>query len=816
MKQHGLLKWVFGLCLLLTLCLLVACGPSETPAPIESDTSASTQTEATPGSAAESVGESETESVSEPAVVTESATERESETVTETETVIETETVTEIESITETETATETETETETEPQISSNVVMFEDEEILSFIQTTGCKAELFRDDEKGTVLKVQATAPVNYLHLDYESYLTAKGRETARLEDERFAVIMLKTGAGYGDAHKSSSFAFDYAAGADEECKVSDAYTASYDANYEGWQTIVIDLSSGKTEGTLHSLLLTATYKTRADDYYCIASVSFARSMLDILKMVEEEDVLKGLTSQLTESIIDGVNTEKRTAPDEDASVAFWFDHITERRAQHDTTASDMASYLMRMPGNSIEGCQFFLAPEADRTFSLSLTDFANDAGNTLRTELFYERYYLVEDIMLPDALPPLVGDIAVTGGNSQGFYIKVWADADEPAGLYTAELEVKDAATGKVIKVATVYTYVWDFSLSDETAMKTAVGLGSGHIYNTYTARDMTEQSKKELYKAYYDFLLENRICAYSLPYSLSDDGVWDYLNNPRVNTFRITGDAAEAYGILSPYPDIQKKGYFYIVDEPTNMSLLNSLKNHATQLETAYPGYRMISPFFTNIDTGNGVDQIEFMQSCLSIWNTKVFAFTPRKYSFISGAQYLTTEEVDAKYGTFSERMAAEVAGGDDLWVYFCWEPAQPYANWLLTGDGTEPIVSVWQCRNTDCTGILYWGTTYWTENLKSAPAGVDVWGDGVLLHSGAEYGIYEPVSSLRLENVRNGIQDYQMLHMVEELAGRAAADELTALVSVNVVVYTSDDDHLHAARVLLGEKVESLLH
>jgi hypothetical protein len=67
-----------------------------------------------------------------------------------------------------------------------------------------------------------------------------------------------------------------------------------------------------------------------------------------------------------------------------------------------------------------------------------------------------------------------------------------------------------------------------------------------------------------------------------------------------------------------------------------------------------------------------------------------------------------------------------------------------------------------------------------------------------GDGVLMYSGAPLGIYEPISSHRLENVRMGIQDYQLLTMLEELVGAEAADEMVAMVTTDVVTYTSDDD------------------
>ena len=309
---------------------------------------------------------------------------------------------------------------------------------------------------------------------------------------------------------------------------------------------------------------------------------------------------------------------------------------------------------------------------------------------------------------------------------------------------------------------------------------------------IANSYAAKGMNEYSAEEIYRIYYDFMLENRISCYNLPYSLWDDRVIEYLDNPRVTSFSIKesngGDEAGAYALLSQKQEWLDKGYFYYVDEPTNADLLYALRSHGDRLASTYPGYRQISPFFTNISI-EGSDQITFMKPYTQIWCTKVFAFTPRDKSIISGTQYLTTKLQDQQYGSFAERMKAEVAEGDELWLYFCWEPNQPYANWLATGDGTEPVVSIWQCKMTDSTGVLYWGSAYWSSdpyNDLASTVITSVYGDGVLLYSGAEVGVYEPVSSFRLENIRLGIQDYQLLDMLEKSAGEDAVDQMVDMV------------------------------
>ncbi len=676
------------------------------------------------------------------------------------------------------------------------------------------CKFSIEMDATYGSVLKLTTTASASdpYVTFNYSNYMRGLKLDAVSADEYKYIVMTVRA-----ENCSSETFELFYFAGAVTGPTAGYQTTATFDASHDGWQKIFFDLSAADWTGTVNGFrldFLTApgggdeTVYIYAMDFYKTAKEAYGDMNMDLSRPGEGSD--------LKEPAVDGVNYDKLNAPDEDTSVRLWFDHMTEKLYQNDVTATDLATYVIHMAGNSIENCQFFLAPEVDRSFTVTLTDFTDKNGNTLKTALLREHYVNINGQMVPDALPPMDGPVSVRGGCSQGFVVKVWTDTDEPAGLYSATLTVTDANSGKVIKTATVYTYVYGFSLSDETALRSAVGLGDWPIALSYQNAGMTDVEYWDLYKIYYDFLLENRLCAYRLPYNLTDDRVTEYLNNPRVNAFvinKISENEAEAYGILSRNEDWLKKGFYYYVDEPTNRDLLNKLAAAGDRLSQTFPGYRQVSPFFTNMNLEEQ-DQIEFMKSYVNIWCTKPFAFTPRDKSVIAGTQFMTTSAQDKKYGTFAERMAALAGKGHETWLYVCWEPAQPYANWLALGDGTEPLVSIWQCKMTDATGMLYWDSSYWTSdpmNDLTPLIGAASHGDGVLLYSGAQVGIYEPISSHRLETVRMGIQDYQLLTMLEELVGQAAADELVAMVTEDVITYTNDDDYLKAVRVMLLEKV-----
>ena len=681
------------------------------------------------------------------------------------------------------------------------------------------CKAEIVMDPTYGSVMKLTTTKGASdpFVTFNYAAYMKGLKLDNVSADEYKYIVMTIRA-----ENCSSETFELFYYSGAVQGATPGYQTTATFDASNDGWQKIIFDLSNADWKGNVNGFrldFLTApggegeSVYIYAIDFYKTAKEAYGDMNIDLSKPGEGSD--------LKESVVEGVNYDKLTASGEDATIKFWFDHMTEKLYQNDLTATDLYTYVIHMAGNSIENCQFFLAPETDRSFTISLSDFTDGKGNTLKAKLLREHYVNINGQMVPDALPPLEGAVSVKGGQSQAFVVKVWAEIDQPAGLYSATLNITDAASGKVVKTATVYVLVYGFSLSEETALRTAIGMGDWNIVSSYWNKDMKDVEYWDLYKIYYDFLLENRLCAYRLPYNLTDSRVAEYLNNPRVTSFvinKISENESEAYGILSQNSGWMKKGFYYYVDEPTTQTLLNNLAAAGDRLSGTFPGYKQVSPFFTNMNMENG-DQIEFMKNYVNIWCTKPFAFTPRDKAMIAGTQFMTTAAQDEKYGTFAERMAALAKEGHETWLYVCWEPGQPYANWLALGDGTEPVISIWQCKMTDSVGMLYWDSVYWTAdpmNDLTPLIGATSHGDGVLLYSGAAIGSYEPISSHRLENVRMGIQDYQLLTMLEELVGAEAADEMVAMVTTDVVTYTSDDDYLKAVRVLLLEKVAEALN
>ena len=348
------------------------------------------------------------------------------------------------------------------------------------FTYPNQCSAEIAMDETYGSVLKLstKANASDPFITFEYGAYMKPHKLDAVSADEYKYIVMTVRV-----ENCSSETFELFYAAGNVTNFQAGNQTSATFNGTEDGWQKIIFDLSDKAISGqyNLFRFDFFTTGSTKGGDAMYIYAVDFYKTRSEAYADLDLDLSRPGEGSDLTEAKIPGVNYDKQNAPQEDASVDMWFDHMTEKVYQNDTTSSGMNTYVISMAGNSIENCQFFLAPDADRNFRITLTDFAN-GSDTLKTELLQEHYVNINGQMVPDALPPISDVVSVKGGNSQGFVIKVWAEANTKPGLYTAVLSVYDADSEQHIKIANVYVNVWDFSLSEETALKTAINTKHG----------------------------------------------------------------------------------------------------------------------------------------------------------------------------------------------------------------------------------------------------------------------------------------------------------------------------------------------
>ena len=180
---------------------------------------------------------------------------------------------------------------------------------------------------------------------------------------------------------------------------------------------------------------------------------------------------------------------------------------------------------------------------------------------------------------------------------------------------------------------------------------------------------------------------------------------------------------------------------------------------------------------------------------------------------------------------------------VSKGQEYWSYLCTAPKSPWVSLFIDHDAINMRVWLWMTYAWDLNGILIWSANYWTsysasptgylQNPWTEPASFvqgygwpygkqTVWGngDGRLFyppnkspnHDSTTY-IMGPVPSIRLEFLRQGIEDYEYMVMLENLTGkrrgkdRKPVKEAEKLLDIEGTVFTDGKTYTKNPAVLL---------
>ena len=496
--------------------------------------------------------------------------------------------------------------------------------------------------------------------------------------------------------------------------------------------------------------------------------------------------------------------------------SVPSWSFYDATAKIQRTQALAKTRSYTMFLAGNEREYCQIALQLRCSRGgMQVRCSDFTNDAGDVLKTE-FCEEYFLktsgrTVNGAFPEQLIPVHPgyQINMEAAVNYIYCICVQTDADSAPGDYTATVTLTNPNRPDDMYEnlqVTVNAHVWDFVLPETPAMDTAMGLSKSEIAREHGV-DVNSEKADALYKAYYEFLLSRRISAYNLPVDILSDEADAYMSDPRCTSFCVPYASDETirayYEKLSGNPAWLAKAYFYPIDEPTDKEAYDRYNAMCERLSRLFPGYRMVTPFYVNTVDIDGQKQysvdLQAGKSSIMCPQSKIF---------------------DEK--GFRERAYARQADGDKLWWYVCCDPrpSSRYCNLFVQQDGIKHRLLFWQQKQLGVTGLLYWSTDYWCDAaggpwasaLTTPWTGNDTYGDGVLVYPGRAVGVDGPISSLRLEAVAGGIEDYEYLCVAEKLLGEAYVRDIIAKVTKDLTHYTLSEAQFANVRTTLGAAIE----
>lgn len=168
---------------------------------------------------------------------------------------------------------------------------------------------------------------------------------------------------------------------------------------------------------------------------------------------------------------------------------------------------------------------------------------------------------------------------------------------------------------------------------------------------------------------------------------------------------------------------------------------------------------------------------------------------------------------------KDATFRETVKKRQAFGERIIWYNCCATS-PLMTYYLDAIPVSIRMYSWKQYEYGVEGVLYWDTVHWTTTNGGDPyedlSHSNGWGagEGILLYPGVKYGLKHPISSIRLEQIFHGQQDYEYFYMldgylktneIETTAAEIITPLLVNLCDHALTLETAEGADLEAGRI-----------
>jgi len=433
------------------------------------------------------------------------------------------------------------------------------------------------------------------------------------------------------------------------------------------------------------------------------------------------------------------------------------------------------------------------------------------------------------------------------------------VTVPAETKPGMYNASVEIRCKGDKVVIPVR---IQVRNFTLPRPGRLATPFGLYMNKMSPWYYG----PKSKLtiEEYSIWCDFLSKYRMTPKNIGYEYVEreyktlpDGTKELISVDMSNLKKTVGKLSKDY--FSPY----SYGLYRL---PTGPTIEKALKNNyawCTPEKVAAPvkihydewvkqGFAK-DVYVYGVDEPKGEEAYDFVEKTYAIIKEQVPTCKIMQTGNCDNPKLIGLVDIwcpktpIAGNQFFKDRLK----DGDIVWDYVCVSPVLPYANFFIDEPAVDHRVLFWQTKQIGATGLLYWATIWWQDLGATAYSGekcfpqerldfrdhplfkntwVHVNGDGVLLYPGPDL---KPYPSIRLEVIRDGIEDYEYLAILDELISKVEdidkyttpqgqsllnkAKELAKVpqnISVDMKNYTKDANTILNRRKVVGDMIEQL--
>lgn len=396
---------------------------------------------------------------------------------------------------------------------------------------------------------------------------------------------------------------------------------------------------------------------------------------------------------------------------------------------------------------------------------------------------------------------------------GFNQPFWVDVFVPGDTPAGEYKATITVR-TRRHEPVHVPLNLT-VWDFTLPETPTVKSHFGT-FGRILKWFDAKPGSEKAKA-IEQRCCDMMAEHRITPPvpshlypdvkqdgSIDASKTHEPLKEYMAELHVNAFQMRFRAfSDPLGanreknkrfLSSTYSYLKENGwadgaYVYILDEPNDAGAYEEVRRRAALVHEANPEIKVLCTEQTKTSNASWGDLYGAVDIWVPLWP-------------------LHDEET----------AAARLAAGEMLWSYtaLCQGKGEPLW-WQMDLPVLNYRIALWANYRYHIVGLLYWTTVFW-EQVK------DPWldqpsfrlaynGEGALVYPGKDAGFEGPVASIRLKNIREGMEDYEYFSLLEKATGRKAVEKEVLRITRSWWEWEKHPESLFAARESIARQIIS---
>ena len=436
------------------------------------------------------------------------------------------------------------------------------------------------------------------------------------------------------------------------------------------------------------------------------------------------------------------------------------------------------------------------------------------------------------------PDALVPLTRPFNIRSDGRNGpRHQSVWVDMaiprDQQPGTYRGNVTIS-SDRGELGTVNIELT-VHDVTLPAERHFPAHVGLYEHHIARMHGV-DQDSAEFREIFTQYLSFLLENRLDPRTPP------GLRGRLEQGK-------------YVVEWPWPELEQlfieKGRTQFLIRP----LLRGIPEQGREgpFTEEYKGYirAYVRQVIARAKQNGWYDRLVFLSPIDEPKTAKQYEAVRRWAEVMRGVDpdvpMAVTEQPfpeNPDWGTLVGHVNAWIVNGNYLFAgaeavdnrrragdmltwYISCDQLYPQPNYYIDREAADPRMVPWITWRYGLGGILYWTATFWEEikdpwidpiTWKWFPCNSPAAGEGSLVYPGhlvqrytRQDNVKGPVGSIRLALLREGLEELELLRLLDEIGGQAAADEIVASICRNIRDFTRDPNAIDTARDRVIEEI-----